>query len=162
LAKIPDSQPIDVRVHSPGGSFTEAVAIHSQLANRKGRVYGYVDGSAASAGSLVLMPSYKITMAKASEMMIHNASMSAEGSYSEEDVAGALKVMADTNSKLLQLYLPRWKGTENELRDALANETYFSPAEAIDRGLADYIAEPNSTAAFEAVTRSHRAPGFSI
>jgi ATP-dependent protease ClpP protease subunit len=162
LATIPDTQAIDVHVHSPGGSFGEGVAIHSQLANRKGHVYGFVDGSAASAGSLVLMSSYKITMARGSEMMIHNATLNADGSYSEQDLARALKLMQNTNDTLVAIYSPRWQGTEKELRDALQAETYFTPAEAIQCGLADYIAEPNRIAAFEAVTRSHRGPGFSI
>ena len=70
--------------------------------------------------------------------------------------------MQDTNNKLVELYLPRWKGTKQELRDALSRETYFNAGEAIERGLADYVSEQVKVAAYEVVAGSCKTPGFSI
>jgi ATP-dependent Clp protease, protease subunit len=162
LANFNSNEEIDFHVHSPGGSFREAVAIHSLIKNRLGKVRGYVDGSAASAGSLVLMACHDITMAPASEMMIHFASLENSGSMLEEDLARALKAIQDTNNKLVELYLPRWKGTERELRAALTAETFFTAREAVERGLADFVSESVRIAAYEVVTGSCRTPGFSI
>src|SRR4029079_3377919 len=78
------------------------------------------------------------------------------------DLAKALKLVQDTNEKLIGLYAPRWKGTAKELRDSLAKETYFTPEEAVDRGLADYVSASVRIAAYARVTCTCRTPGFSI
>ena len=162
LSNFNVQEPIDLHVHSPGGSFSEAVAIHSLIRNRLGPVNGIVDGIAASAGSLILMACAEVTMAPASEMMIHFASVENSGSMTADDLAQALKLVQDTNEKLMGMYAPRWKGTAKELRDSLSKETYFTPEEAVDRGLADYVSASVRIAAYAVVTGTCRTPGFSI
>ena len=137
--------------------------MNSFISNRPGNVFGYVDGRAASAASVVLMPCTSITMAPASTLMIHNASIEPQGSYNEPELAKALKLVRDTNEKLIGLYSARWKGGEQELRDALAAETYLTPAEAIERGLADYISSSVTVAAYQVVVGTCKAtPGFEL
>ena len=70
--------------------------------------------------------------------------------------------MKDTNEKIVSLYKPRWKGTEIELRKSLADETYFTAAEAVKWGLADYISEAVRPAAYDVVTGTRKTPGFAI
>ena len=162
LSRFSSQETVDLHVHSPGGSFTEGVAIHSLIRNRAGMVNGFVDGVACSAGSVILMACAEVTMAPASEMMIHFASVQSPGSMTADDLAKALKLVQDTNEKLIGLYAPRWKGSEKELRDALSKETYFNPEEAIDRGLADYVSSSLRVAAYAVVAGTCRTPGFSI
>ena len=61
------------------------------------------------------MPCAAITMAPASELMIHFASVEPRGSMQEDELARALKIMQDTNEKIVSLYKPRWKGTETSV-----------------------------------------------
>jgi hypothetical protein len=108
-----------------------------------------------------MMPCESITMAPASTMMIHEVSVSTISSYGEEDLERALKPVRHTNQQLVELYSSRWKGTNKELRDALAKETYFTPSEAIERGLADYILPSLKTADYQVIVGSCKAaPGF--
>jgi ATP-dependent protease ClpP protease subunit len=163
LATFRPSEAINFHVNSPGGSFSEGVAIHSLISDRDGPTHGFVDGQAASAGSLILMPCETITMAPASTMMIHNASVeNGGGSMTEGDLARALKLVSDTNAKLVGLYQPRWKGTQAELRAALEAESYFTPAEAVQAGLADYISDSVKAASYEVVTGYANATNYSL
>lgn len=145
LAQIPAKTPIDVHIHSDGGSFFDGVAMHSQLRQRAGEVNVIVDGLAASAASLVAMAGKTITMAKHSWMMIHEARGAMSGR------AGDFRTAADrldaTNSEIVSIYAKRWKGTEDELRAALDAETWLSAEDSIAAGLADSLGETMAIAA---------------
>ena len=90
-SRIAPNEPLDLHVHSPGGDFREGVAIHSLIRIRSGAFHGFVDGRAASAGSLILMPCATITMAPASELMLHFASVEPRGKMQEDDLARRTK-----------------------------------------------------------------------
>lgn len=153
LAQIPSNKAIELHIHSGGGSFFEAVAIHSTLKQRKGEVHVVVDGLAASAASLIAMAGKTITMAKHSSMMMHEA----EGGKSGR--ASAMRALADrldaVNRDIVAIYSKRWKGTEAELVAALDAETWLSAEEAVAAGLADFVGESLAIAACLDNSRFH-------
>src|SRR5262249_39641353 len=55
LASLPASGDVTVRVNSPGGNAFDALAMHSALSSRRGRVRVRVDGLCASAATIVAM-----------------------------------------------------------------------------------------------------------
>jgi ATP-dependent protease ClpP protease subunit len=161
LSKAGPNETIEVHVNSPGGNFTEGVAIHSLISQRRGRTLGFVDGMAASAGSLILMACDEVTMAPAGEMMIHQCSVNSEGSWEQTDLERALKMVKDTNGKLVDLYAVRWKKSRAELEAALAAETYYTAHEAVEVGLADSVSSTATKAPYAAV-QSYNSPTFDL
>ncbi len=145
LAQIPTKEPIDVHIHSDGGSFFDGVAMHSQLAQRKGAVSVIVDGLAASAASLVAMAGKTITMAKHSWMMIHEANGAMRGRA--RDFRAAADRLEATNAEIMSIYKNRWQGTEDALRAALDSETWLDAGAAMAAGLADSIGNEMAIAA---------------
>jgi ATP-dependent protease ClpP protease subunit len=160
LSTIDSRATLDLHVHSPGGSFHSGVAIHSLIKNRPGSTHGYVDGHAASAGSLILLPCDHVVMDVGTTQMIHFASLDVSGSWGEKDFARALDVVQETNRALLDLYSERWQGTREELHNALSTERYFSPEQAIAVGLCDAVGEAR-IAAHETTRKYHNA-SFSV
>ncbi len=138
MAGISPTAPLELHVHSPGGYARDGFAIVQLLANHVGRIEAYVDGLAASAGSIIIQGADEIVMAVGSEQMIHFASGSLK-SGKVEDFEDSVESLKRTNEAIVQTYLPRWTGTEAELRAALSRETWYGPAEAIAVGLADRV-----------------------
>jgi ATP-dependent protease ClpP protease subunit len=154
LADIDSRTPLVLRVHSPGGVFSDGVAINSLIAARRGRTDAIIDGEAASAASVMIQSCNTITMVSGSSQMIHYSSLSnSEGNWRADDLERALSAIRSTNLELIDLYMPRWKGTREELDWALSQETYFSPSQAIARGLADYTSNETALAASAADLR---------
>lgn len=137
LADIPAKDPINVHVFSDGGSFFDGVSIYGQIKNRAGETHTVVDGLAASAASLIAMAGKTITMAKHSWMMIHEARGAMSGRA--EDFRTAAEQLERTNREIFDIYRPRWKGSDKDLRDALTNELWTTDEETVSLGLADSI-----------------------
>lgn len=145
LAQIPTKDPINLHIHSDGGSFFDGVAIHSQLKQRKGDVHVVVDGLAASAASLVAMAGKTITMAQHSWMMIHEAHGMMHGRAA--DFRAAADRLDATNAEIASIYASRWKGSADELSAAITAETWLDADGTVAAGLADMVGESLSIAA---------------
>ncbi len=162
LTNYDSHEQIDVHVHSDGGSFLDATAIYTLFKDRSGDVFGYIDGLAASAASILLMACTTITMAKASRQMVHYASVSGDGSLDEVQLARRLKVVRETNESILGLYLPRWRGTKGELDEALRAETYYTAPQAVAVGFADHISETARVAPYTSISSGRNSSEFAI
>src|SRR5690606_10748747 len=137
---------IELRINSPGGSYTEAIAMHTNLARRSGTTDVVVDGLAASGGSVVAMAGDTITMAQGSHMMIHEAHGATAGRAS--DFRKYADVLDSMNAELLGIYGKRWKGEEAALRAAVEAETWLTADEAVEAGLADSVGVSLAIAAY--------------
>jgi ATP-dependent protease ClpP protease subunit len=153
LAEIPAAGEFDLHVHSDGGNFHEAVAMHAMIQARAGLVFGFVDGRAASAATLPLMACATISMSTGSWLMIHEANSSLRDAKAD-DFANAAALLYETNEQIAGFYLPRWKGTREQLLKALKVETWLSAENAVAFGLADSIIEKSAIAA--SVSRQHQ------
>jgi ATP-dependent Clp protease protease subunit len=145
LSEIPSKQPIDVHIHSDGGSFFDGLAMHSQLSQRKGPVNVIVDGLAASAASLVAMAGTTITMAQHSWMMIHEANGVMRGRAS--DFRAAADRLEATNAEIVSIYSKRFTGSADEMRNLLDAETWLDCEACVACGLADCVGDGMSIAA---------------
>lgn len=147
LNTLPDGQDIELRIHSEGGSYTESIAIHSNLVRRAGQTAVIVDGLAASGGSVVAMAGNTIEVAGGGYLMIHEAHGAMQGARAHE-FREAADLLDSTNSELVKIYSKRWKGSESELRAALGAETWYSAQQAVDVGLADSVLDSMAIAAY--------------
>lgn len=161
LSQFRSTEPVDVHLHTKGGSFSEGVAIHNLITNRRGEVHGFNDGEAHSAGSIIFQACSTRTMASGSLQMVHYASIESEGHWNEDDLERLLGVVKGVNRELIAIYRTRWTGTEAALDAALRKETYFTPEQAIEVGLADFASDRVTLASAE-TTGGYKSPTFQL
>ncbi len=139
---------IRVRINSIGGDTLDALSIYNQLSEHPADVEVNIDGVAASAATIIAMAASpgKLRMAEASELMIHEPRFPL---MLNVDAAKARKA-ADRLDKeagiLAGVYAKRSERPEDEVRDLMRAETWFTAAEALDAGLIDAISDGASTA----------------
>lgn len=136
---------IDLRVNSEGGDVFEGYAIYSALNRYPGRVTAYVDGLAASAASFLIMASNEIVMGEASYLMIHDAWALAAGNA--EELREIAQRLDSIDSQMADIYSRRASKSDEDIREAMAAETWFTAQEAVEWGLADRIDESLKAAA---------------
>lgn len=136
---------INLSVHSPGGSVLDGLAIYNALKSHPAKVYGSVDGIAASAASFILMAADSVAMPEDSFLMIHNAQGGAFGESSE------LRAMADVMEKLqdsiVNIYEKRTGLSEENIREMMAAKTWLNASDALEKGFIDTISDAIQVAA---------------
>lgn len=73
VSKLDPMEPIDLHIHSPGGSVWEGKKLFNLFMARQAPVHVYVDGLAGSAASFLAMAGSKLFVYDYSEFMIHSA-----------------------------------------------------------------------------------------
>lgn len=136
---------LNVYINSPGGSVFDGVAIHNVLKRHKARKIVHIDGLAASIASVIAMAGDEIQIASNGMMMIHDPWAIAMGNSRD------FRKMADSLDKvrdaILASYVDRSTSSEEDLTQWMADETWFTAAEAVEVGLADSISDEVAMAA---------------
>ena len=137
---------IHLRVNSPGGSVFAARAMEQAMREHKAEIIAHVDGYAASAASFLTMAADRIEMAQGAFLMIHKAWTLAAGNADDMKAMGGLLEKIDES--LVKTYAGRGNADAEQIRAAMAAETWYSPEEAIAAGLADAVFDnaPKATA----------------
>lgn len=134
-----DRDRIVLHLNTPGGDVFDGIAIYNALRQHKAHVTTYVDGLAASIGSVIAMAGDEVVMGNYAQMMIHNAMGAVYGNAS--DMRELADLLDKTSANLAQVYADR-SGTD--VADWLAlmdAETWFTADEAVEFGLADRVME---------------------
>ena len=156
LRALGDIEQLDIRINSPGGSVFEGLAIYNSLKAHKAEKTVYIDGVAASIASVIAMAGDEIIMPENALLMIHDPHALAIGD------AELMRKMADTLDKtaesLVSIYKDKCKKSEDEIRDKMKDETWFSAAEAREFGLCDEIKEPVKMAAHFDLSKFKNVP----
>lgn len=134
-----NGKPLNIHINSYGGEVFEGFAIYNNLKNYAGRKVVYVDGIAASIASVIAMAGDEIYMNKASMLMIHNASGVAYGNA--EEMKKVVNALEQINEVIRDVYKNRSNLDDEQLKQFMDNETYFTPQEAVQYGFADGIVE---------------------
>ena len=162
-----DADEITLRLNSPGGDAWDGIAIFNALRDHKASVHVVVDGLAASAASFIAQAGDRITMNRGAQMMIHDAAGLAIGNA--RDMRDMAEVLDRVSDSIAGIYAARSGRPVAEFRAAMARDTWYTAAEAVDAGLADEVAtdpaeKPAATAsarqrvtAAEAARRIHAA-----
>ena len=136
---------IDIHINSGGGDVFAGFTIYNMLSRHKARKTVYIDGLAASIASLIAMAGDDIIMPRNSMMMIHNAWSLIAGNADE------LRKMADELDKidgiLRSTYVAKTGLEEDEIREMMANETWLTADDALEKGFATEVEEPVAIAA---------------
>lgn len=140
---------LDIHINSYGGSCVAGNAIINILDNYRKKngtsLNVYIEGIAASMGSGIASVGDKVYMASNSLFMVHKPLCMAYGNA--DDLEKTIQVLQKTEDGLIQNYMRRFKGTEDELRQMLQDETWLSADEAKEWGFVDEVIEGAKIAA---------------
>lgn len=131
---------LTVEINSPGGDVFAGVDMYAALCRHRGRVSVRVSwaasmasiiAQAAAPGALEIVPG--------GMMMIHEPWSAVQGNAGEMEREA--EVLREITDGMVGIYMQRYRGTEQELREALAREEYLSAERAVACGLCDRVAE---------------------
>ena len=137
--KLPENAPINLRIHSPGGSVFDGLAIYNMVSRRRAQVTAHVDGVALSAASFIAMGAGKVIMPKTSRMMIHDAQgFSIGDSEHMRDMADLLDRESD---RIADIYAGKTGKTREKMRALMKATTWMDGEEAVKNGFADEVTD---------------------
>lgn len=138
LAKMA-GQRVKVRLNTPGGSVSEAVAIHNAIKRHPGGADTIADSLAASGGSLILQAGQRRLVAKNAMVMVHDPWMI---TYGNADMLRKDASMLDSfAASLVASYAERTGKTDDDVRGIMQAETWYTAAETVSAGFADEVAD---------------------
>lgn len=138
IKALPEDAAITIHINSNGGDLKEGLGIYNVLKGRN--VTTICEGFAASSASVIFCAGSKRVMNAASLLFIHNASMLAAGTADDfEKAADDLRIITDAAKAAY-----REAGvnvSDVELDRMMDEETWITPADAVNWGFATEIAE---------------------
>jgi ATP-dependent Clp endopeptidase proteolytic subunit ClpP len=137
LDELGDVDEIHLHINSPGGEVYEGIAILNSLRRHPADVTAIVDGLAASAASFIAVGVDKTIMAPNTEMMIHDAWGIALGPAADMHAMGDR--LDKLSNNIASMYSSKAGGDQDDWRNAMLAETWYSAQEAVDAGLADEV-----------------------
>lgn len=126
-----------VNINSPGGSVYAASEIWTHIKKYPGNSVSEISGVCASAASIIALASKKVVIAPVGALMIHNASVIAEGDYREME--SMKQLLIQTNDAIMQTYKEKTKKSEEELKQMMDAETWMNAQQAVENGFVDEI-----------------------
>lgn len=134
-----DVQPPPIRLHinSPGGSLLDGLAAVDYIKNSRVSVHTIIDGSAASAATLMSVVGTKRYIHRHSFMLIHQLSSGLFGKYQEmvDDFENSTKLM----NTIQDIYKKHTKIPDKVLKDLLKRDLWLDAVTCVKYGLVDEI-----------------------
>ena len=130
--------PIQLHIHSGGGDLFSGFAAVDTIASLKTPIHTYVQGSVASAASLMSICGTKRFMYKNSLMLIHQISTSMlYGKYHEflDEIENQNLLM----EKVKDIYQEKTNLTEAQLDEMLQHDLWLTADQCLEHGLIDKI-----------------------
>lgn len=139
---------ITIRMNSCGGDAGVSILIHNRLRElaREGKnLTCVVDGVAMSGGSLIMCACDTVKVNPSSLIMIHKCISWLYGYYNADE----LEQLADSNTAhdkaQVAIYARKTGLSETSLLHMMADTTYMTGREAIEKGFADELTEDKAT-----------------
>lgn len=145
---------LNLRINSPGGVVHESVAMRSILAGAGfEKITMKIEGLCASAATVIAtLPEAHVEMAPGSEYMIHNPWTITWGNANDiEKEAAHLRTM---EKSIRDLYAIRTGKSDDEIKDWMDAETWFTAEQAKENGFIDAISEEKAAPAAACVSRN--------
>jgi ATP-dependent Clp protease protease subunit len=128
---------IKIRINSPGGSLLDCFAAVDTIRKSNAPIHTIVEGTAASAATLMSVVSKKRSITKHSFMLIHQLSGGMWGKFEDmkDDMQNCNVFMETIN----QIYAQYTKIPKNTLKDILKRDIYFDAKTCLKFGLVDHV-----------------------
>ncbi len=156
LKRYPDAKSITLRINSYGGEVFDGVAIYNALKRHPANVTVVVYGIAASIASIIAMAGDKVIMPENTYMFVHDPLALVVGDADDmRDMADALDKIA---AGLIASYVAKTGAEEKQVKKWMAEDTWFTAAEAKEAGLADEVTTAVKIAANASLARFKNLP----
>jgi len=136
---------ISVRINSPGGDVFDGVAIFNALKDHEAHVTTKIEGLAASMASIVALAGDEVQAHKNAMYMIHDPWVLAAGN--QYDLREIADILQKIGGNMLDIYYDKSNIGKRELKAMMKEETWFTAAEAKDRGLIDTVLDAGAAKA---------------
>jgi Protease subunit of ATP-dependent Clp proteases len=134
-----ETQNINIRINSYGGSVASGLAIYNLLKSSNKNITTINDGFACSAASIIFMAGKERIMPKTSLLMIHNASSFASGNANDfRKIADDLEIITQPS---IEAYKTVSNLSEDEIKKMMDNESWITADQAIEFGFATKVIE---------------------
>ena len=137
--------PMSLHINCVGGDVFEGMAIYNVLKKRTARTTVYIEGIAASMGSVIALAGDEVIMAEDSLFMIHNAWGGAMGEATEIRKTAAL--LDKISGEIADIYTKKTNLPYNRVKEMMDEETWLSADEAFNLGFIDSISDAIKVAA---------------
>ena len=131
--------PIHLHIHSPGGSLFSGLSIVDTMLSCKTPIHTYIDGSAASAATLIACcgePGHR-HVGSSSFMLVHQPRIEWMGKL--DDFRDEIQNQKELYEKIVSIYVKRTKFKKKELEDLLKHELWMNAETCVEKGLADKV-----------------------
>lgn len=145
LKALGDLSKINLHIHSPGGDVFEGTAIYNLLRTHPATVDVYIDGLAASMGSVIAMAGDTIYMPENAMMMVHKP-WGIQGGDAD-DMRRYADLLDKVEDTLVIAYANKTGKSPDDIKALLKEETWMNGREAVAAGFADQLTEPLQAAA---------------
>lgn len=135
--KMKEPLPIYINICTDGGEIFPALSAVDRIKSSTIPVYSIVEGSVASAGTLISVVAHRRFIRKNAFMLIHQVNGGIWGTYSE--VKDENKNMQLLMNIIKNIYLKHSKFKEKELNSLLKHDLYLTAEECLKYGLVDEI-----------------------
>lgn len=129
--------PIHLHIQSPGGDIFSGLNICDAIDGCKTDVYTYVEGSAASAATIISSRGKKRFISKRSFMLIHQPQIMWAGKHDE--FIDEIENQKNIFQTVKEIYLEKTKIGDEELDDLLRHELWLPAEKCLELGLVDKI-----------------------
>lgn len=146
-----DADTIRVHIDSYGGAVSEGWAIYNALRQHPAKIITYGDGFVASAALYPFLAGDERYASTLSAYFFHQVMTGAEG-YADD-----LRAAADEADKLteigVQAFVERAGMDADRVRELMAGETWLTPQEALELGLATAVIQDETPKAQQSIRR---------
>lgn len=143
-AKKAGAKKLLLRINSPGGVCTQSVAMRSILANAGfEKIDIRIEGMCASAATdIATLPGAHVAISEGSEYMIHNPWCISYGNAN--DFERVIERLRNIESVTRGFYAKRTGKSDEQIKEWMDAETWFTAEQAVENGFADEIISAES------------------
>lgn len=130
MQNLKDVKNIDIHINSPGGALFAGVTMYNLLKNNMSYKKVYVDGSAASAASIIAMAGDEIIVPKNAFLMIHKPIVGVQGNAN--DLKKAVEMLDTIENGMLSIYEDNLinESDKDTIKQMVQDETWLDGEEA--------------------------------
>jgi ATP-dependent protease ClpP protease subunit len=134
-----DPAPIELRIHSYGGSMLAGIAGMESIRSSRVPITTIVEGGAASAATFLSVAGARRLITRNSYILIHQLSSFMWGKYAafQDEMKNLDKFM----QTIKNVYLERTRIPETKLEEILKHDLWFTAGESVEYGLVDGIGD---------------------
>jgi ATP-dependent Clp endopeptidase proteolytic subunit ClpP len=137
--------PVNLRINCIGGDVFDGMAMYNIIKKREAKTTAYIEGIAASMGSVIALAADEVVMAENSLFMIHNAWGGAMGEA--EDMRKTASVLEKISGEIANIYKRKTRLSLDRITDMMDEETWLNAEEAYELGFVDSISDSIKVAA---------------